>query len=240
MPIEMTRRELAAGLGGLAAASWIGLPAVAAEAAPIPVPPACRAGAIAPYILDEVHALHRVACAEWHAERRLLQTGVDGGHWSMLHVLKVDATAGLRSRLGYLDPDERALRVWMDQIYRLRLGAFARFNDVANTSPALRAEAKKFRMLLPRLPLPGPVPDRSAYPLPADTDEHEALLERLTATAADVLCVTPRTAGDAALHRRAAMVVHDPNLLRYIRANWASIEAVRLQENPRRPSPERV
>lgn len=229
MPIEMTRRELAAGLGGLAAAGWIGLPAFATETAPIPAPPACRSGTVPGYILDEVHALHRVACAEWHAERRLLQTGEDGGQWSMLHVLKVDATAALRSRLGYLDPDERALRVWMDQIYRLRLGAFARFDDVANASPPLRGHAQEFRKLLLRLPLPGPVPDRAVCPLPADTDEHEALLEHLTATARSSLRIAPHTAGDAALHRRAAMVVHDPNLLRYIRANWASVEAVRVQ-----------
>ncbi|MGE3709889.1 MAG: hypothetical protein AB7G35_09475 [Hyphomicrobiaceae bacterium] len=181
------------------------------------------------YILDEVHALHRVACAEWHAERRLLHTGEDGRHWSMLHVLKVDATAALRGRIGYLDPDERALRVWMDQVYRLRLGAFARFDDVANTSMPLRGHAQEFRKLLLRLPLPGPVPDRAVYPLPADTNEHEGLLEHLTATALSSLRIAPRTAGDVALHRRAAMVMHDPNLLRYIRANWASIEAVRLQ-----------
>jgi hypothetical protein len=229
MPIEMTRRALAAGLGGVAAAGWFGLPAFASGAPPIPYPPACRAGAIAPYIIDEVYELHRVACAEWHAERRLLQTGEDGGHWSMLHVLKVDAAAALRSRLGYIAPHEQALRIWMDQIYSLRLGAFACFEDVANTSPALRTDAQRFRKLLLRLPLPGPVPDRAVYRLPADTDEHEALLEHLTATARSSLRITPRTAGDAALHRRAAMVVHDPNLLRYIRANWASIEAVRLQ-----------
>jgi hypothetical protein len=155
----------------------------------------------------------------------LLQTGLNGDQWSMLHVLKVDATAALRSRIGYLDPDERALRVWMDQIYRLRLGAFARFDDVANTSPALRVRARDFRKLLLRLPLPGPVPDRAVYPLPADTNEHEGLLEHLTATALSSLRIAPRTAGDVALHRRAAMVVHDPHLLRYIRVNWASIEA---------------
>ena len=229
MPIEMTRRELAAGLGGLAAAGRIGLPAFASEAPPIPYPPACRAGTIAPHILDEVHALHRVACAEWRAERHLLQTGEDGGHWSLLHVLKVDVTAALRGRIGYLEGDERALRVWMDQIYRLRLGAFARFDDVANASPPLRGHAQEFRKLLLRLPLPGPVPDRAVYPLPADTDEHEALLERLTEAARSSLSITPRTAADAALHRRAAMVMHDPNLLRYIRANWASVEAVRVQ-----------
>jgi hypothetical protein len=229
MRIGITRRELAAGLGGLGAAGWIGLPAFGMDAAPVPLPPACRSGGIAPYIIDEAHDLYRLACEEWQGFARFEQTGEGGGAWSRLYVMMVDAASAIRDRLGHLTSDERALRDWLAAIYQTRLNTVARSGDLPGVSPSFKGPAFAFQNRLLRLPFPNASIREGVNPIPSDAVELEAILSAAREAAWDVLRIEPRTTGDAALHRRAAMFAVDPNVARFLEANWAGIEAAQSQ-----------
>jgi hypothetical protein len=223
MRIGITRRELAAGLSGLSAAGWIGLPALAVENAPVPMPPAGRSGGIAAYIIDEAHDLYRVACAEWRACSRLGQTGKGGLNWSRLHVMKVDAVAALRDRLGHLTPDELALRSWLAAIYQTKLSAVARSDDLPRVSPSLKEAGLAFQAHVMRLPFP--VQSDGVQSIPPDARAFESALKGATQAAWAVLRIEPRSVSDAALHRRAAMLVADGNVARFLEARCAGIVA---------------
>jgi len=228
MRMEMTRRELAAALGGLSAAAWVGMPASAVEAAtPVPMPPACRSGGIAPQLIDEAHGLYRLACAEWRAYSRLEETGQGGSAWSRLYVMKVDAASALRGRLGHLTSDELALRDWLGTIYRTNLSAVARSDDLPGVNASLKGAAVAFQKQLLRLPFPGQEVSDGLQSIPPDASALEAALKGTTEAAWAVLRIDPRTAGDAALHRRAAMLVADRNVARFLEARWVGIEAAR-------------
>lgn len=233
MRIEITRRELAAGFGGIAAAGWMGLPAFGMDNAPVPLPPACSSGGIEPYIIDEVHELHRVACAEWGAYARFAQTGEGGSGWSSLYVRKVDAGAALRGRLGHLTSDERALRDWLAAIYRTKLSAVARCDELPKISPSMKGPASEFQKHLLRLPFPPPASGHGRYPVPPAAVELERIMKAAREAAWAVLGIAPRSVHDAALHRRAAMFAVDPNVGRFLEARWAGIEAARLDEGAR-------
>jgi len=230
MRIEITRRELAAALSGLSAACWIGLPVFGMDAAPVRLPPACRSGTIAPYLIDDADELYRLACAEWRAYSRFEQTANGGVAWSRLYVMKVDATAALRDRLGYLTSDELALRSWLAAIYQTKLSAVARADDLPHVSPSLKGPAVAFQNRLLRLPFPNASIREGINPIPSDAAELEAVLKGAREVAWAVLATAPRAVGDAALHRRAAMFAADPNVARFLKAGWAGIEAARTKE----------
>lgn len=230
MRIEITRREIAAVLGGLSAAALVGMPAFGMDAAPVRLPPACKSGRIAPYIIDEVDELYRVACAEWHACSRLEQTGQGGLTWSRLFVIKVDATSAIRDRLGYLTSDELALRSWLAAIYQTKLSAVARADDLPDVSPSLKGPAVAFQEHLLRLPFPQATVRNGISPIPPDAATLEAVLDGARDAAWAVLAIAPRTASDAALHRRAAMFAADPNVARFLEAGWAGIQACVLAD----------
>jgi hypothetical protein len=230
MHIGITRRELAAGLCGVSAAGWIGLPVFGMDAAPVRLPPACRSGRIAPHLMDDADELYRLACAEWRAYSSLEQTGKDGLAWSRLYVMKVDATAALRDRLGYLASDELALRSWLAAIYQTKLSDVARADDLPHVSPSLMGPALAFQKCLLRLPFRNAAIGNGTSPIPSNAAELEAVLKGAREAAWAVLGIEPRTAGDAALHRRAAMFAADPNVARFLEAGWAGIEAARTKE----------
>lgn len=228
MHIEITRRELAVALSGLSAAAWIGMPALAVEPAPVPMPPACRYGRIAPCLIDEAHGLYRLAWAEWRAYSRLEETRQGGSVWSRLYVMKVEATAALRERVGHWTSDERALRDWLGTIYRTSLTAVAQSDELAEVSPRLKGAAVAFQRCLQRLPFPGNL-DGVDF-VPSDAAGLEAAINAAREAAWMVLGIDPRTAGDAALHRRAAMLVTDRSVARFLEARWAGIEAGRKND----------
>jgi hypothetical protein len=230
MRIEITRRELAAGLGGLGAAGWIGLPAFGGDAGTVSLPPPCRSGGIAAYIIDEAHELYSVACAERRAYSTLEQTGKGGLKWSRLYVMKVDAVAAIRDRLGYLDSDELALRGWLAAIYQTKLSAVARSGDLSGVSPSLMGPAFAFQDHLLRLPFPKAKVRKGTNPVPPDAATLEAVLDGARDAAWAVLAVAPQTTGDAALHRRAAMFAVDPNVARFLETGWAGIQACVLAD----------
>jgi hypothetical protein len=226
MRIEITRRELAAALSGLSAAAWIGMPALAVEAAtPVPMPPACRSGGIAPQLIDDVHDLYRLASEEWRACSKLEQTGRGGFAWSRLYVMKVDAASALRGRLGHLTSDELALRGWLAAIYQTKLSAVARSDELFKVSPSLKGAAVAFQKQLLRLPFPGQGVSDSPQSIPPDATALQATHKGATQAAWAMLRIEPRTACDAALHRRAAMFVADRNVARFLKARWAGIVA---------------
>lgn len=230
MRIEITRRELAAALSGLTAAGWIGLPVFGMDAAPVRLPPACRSGTIAPHLSEAAHELYRLACAEWRAYSGFEQTANGGLAWSRLYVMKVDAASAIRDRLGYLTFDELALRSWLAAIYQTKLSDVARADDLPHVSPSLKGPALAFQKRLLQLPFPETAMDAETNPIPSDAAELEAVLTVAREAAWAVLGIEPRTAGDAALHRRAAMFAVDPNVTRFLEAGWAGIEAARTKE----------
>jgi hypothetical protein len=230
MHIGITRRELAAALSGLTAAGWIGLPVFGVDAAPVRLPPACRSGTIARYLIDHADELYRLACAEWRAYSRFEQTANGGLAWSRLYVMKVDAAAALRDRLGYLTSDELALRSWLASIYQTKLSAVARADDLPDVSPSLKGPAVAFQKCLLRLPFRSAAIGNGTSPIPSCAAELEAVLKGAREAAWAVLGIEPRTVGDAALHRRAAMFAVDPNVTRFLEARWAGIEAARTKE----------
>lgn len=230
MHIGITRRELAAALSGLSAAGWIGLPVFGMDAAPVRLPPACRSGRIAPHLIDDADELYRLACAEWRAYSGFEQTANGGLAWSRLYVMKVDATAALRDRLGYLTSDELALRSWLAAIYQTKLSAVARADDLPDVSPSLKGPAVAFQKCLLRLPFPNAAIGNGTNPIPSDAAELEAVLKGAKEAAWAVLATAPRAVGDAALHRRAAMFAADPNVARFLEAGWVGIQACVLAD----------
>jgi hypothetical protein len=229
MRIEISRRELAVALSGLSAAAWIGMPALAVETAPVPMPPACRSGRIAPYLVDEAHGLYRLACAEWRAYSRLEETGQGGSAWSRLYLMKVEATAALRERVGHWTSDERALRVWLAAIYQTNLSAVAWSDGLPEVSLRLKGAAVAFQKHLLLLPFPE-APGDSIDFIPRDATALEAAMNAAREAAWTVLGIDPCTTGDAAQHRRAAMFVADRNVARFLEARWAGIEAARKRD----------
>lgn len=230
MRIGINRRELAVALGGLSAAGWLGLPAFGMGAEPVRLPPPCRSGRIAPHLIDEAHDLYRLACQEWRGFARFKQTGEGGSAWSRLYVTMIDAASAIRDRLGHLTSDEQALRDWIAAIYQTRLNTVARSGRLSGVSPSLMGPAFAFQDHLLRLPFPNASIRNGTNPVPPDEATLEAVLDGARDAAWAVLAVAPRTTGDAALHRRAAMFAVDPNVARFVESGWAGIQACALAD----------
>jgi hypothetical protein len=144
--------------------------------------------------------------------------------------MMVDAASAIRDRLGYLDSDELALRGWLAAIYQTRLNTVARSGRLSGVSPSLMGPAFAFQDHLLRLPFPNASIRNGTNPVPPDEATLEAVLDGARDAAWAVLAVAPRTTGDAALHRRAAMFAVDPNVARFVESGWAGIQACALAD----------
>lgn len=192
MEQALTRRQVTAGMAGIAAACLIpGLPATAAGLPPVPRPPGSPlVEEYAPYIMEEIRALYGTACDERTALHGLANYGEHGRAWSRAYIIKVDAASGLRDWLHRNAPGQHALQSWLDAIYPdtgFQTQLLLLPEAVAGASRGLRGHARAFERQI-------------QCRAPANTAAAREAYE----TAWAILDIDPRNMEDAALHRLAA------------------------------------
>lgn len=190
MEQALTRRQVTAGMAGIAAACLIpGLPAIAESLPHVPRPPGSPlVEEHAPYIMEEIRALYGTACEERAALHGLATYGEHGKAWSRAYIVKVDAATGLRDWLHRNAPGQHALQSWLDTIYPdTGFQTHLHPEAVAGARGGLRGHARAFERQV-------------KCRAPANTAAAREAYE----TAWSILDTDPRNMDDAALHRLAA------------------------------------
>lgn len=117
MDCSPTRRQVTAGLAGVAAVCGIGLPIGGARPwlASIPVPPRLRPE-LPDYIVEEAHYLYAASCDEQVHWSDFVSGARCGRAWSMSYILKIDGIWAIRDWTRRNAPWHHALTSWLDAI----------------------------------------------------------------------------------------------------------------------------
>lgn len=197
----LTRRQVTGGMAGLAAVclTTAGIPAIAAAVPHVPRPPGSPLlEEQAPYVMEEIRALYRVACDERAALHEFAAYGECGKAWSHAYIVKVDAATCLRDWLHRNAPGQHALQSWLDAIHPQTSFQTQLLREaVGSVSGGLRGQALLFERQIQHLTRHAPANDA------ASRDAYE--------TAWSILGTDPRNMEDAALHRLAADFIYHKN-----------------------------